>query len=162
MGAERIHILIVDDLADAADSTAEVLALWGYDATACDSGATALDCARLRRPDVVLLDLAMPRMDGFQFARAFRMLPGCGAVPLVAVSGYPSPAYSARALEAGIEHYLVKPADPTGLKALLLVLVTRSNPLPPVSGLGNEVRSFARPGGCRARGATRAAAGTAD
>jgi CheY-like chemotaxis protein len=117
--ADRLHILVVDDLTDMADSTAEVLAFWGYDATACDSGATALACACARRPAVVLLDLVMPRMDGFQFALAFRALKGCRTVPLVALSGYWSPESAARAFQAGIGHYLVKPADPDQLKALL-------------------------------------------
>jgi len=74
MDTKRIHILVVDDLPDMAESTAELLALWGYDATACTSGIAALACARVRRPAAVLLDLVMPRMDGFEFARAFRAL----------------------------------------------------------------------------------------
>jgi CheY-like chemotaxis protein len=122
MDAARAHILVVDDLTDMAESTAEMLALWGYDTTACDSGVAALACARIRRPDAVLLDLAMPRMDGFQFARAFRGLKGCGAVPLIAVSGYSSLASSARAFQAGIDHSLLKPMEPNRLKALLVSL----------------------------------------
>ena len=124
MDTDRIHILVVDDLTDMAESTAEMVSLWGYGATACDSGATALASARLDRPAAVLLDLAMPRMDGFEFARAFRAHAGCGAVPLVALSGYSSPACSTRAREAGIGRCLLKPADPDRLKALL-VSVTR-------------------------------------
>ena len=89
MDTTQLHILVVDDLTDAAESTAEVLALWGYDATACDSGAMALARARIRRPVAVLLDLLMPRMDGFQFARAFRGLPECKAVPLIAAGTGP-------------------------------------------------------------------------
>src|SRR5687767_6485468 len=118
MDTERIHILVVDDLPDMAESTAELLTLWGYDATACTSGAMALTCARIRRPAAVLLDLVMPRMDGFEFARAFRALKGCGAVPLIALSGYSVPAGSARAREAEIGHYLPKPIDLDQLKAL--------------------------------------------
>ncbi len=128
MDTERIHILVVDDLADAADSTVQVLTLWGYDATACYSGATALTCARIR-PAAVLLDLAMPRMDGIQFARAFRELPECASVPLIVVSGYWTPELLARVSQAGIEHYLLKPADLNQLK-ILLVSVTQSQVVP--------------------------------
>lgn len=81
MSPERIRILVVDDLPD----MAELLSLWGYDAPACDSGTMALDRARVRPPAAVLLDLAMPRMDGFEFARAFRALKGCRTVPLIAL-----------------------------------------------------------------------------
>ena len=131
MEADRTHILVVDDLFDMADSTAEVLNLWGYAATACYNGAQALVCANIR-PAAVLLDLVMPQMDGFQFARAFRGLPGCGTIPLVAISGYSSSACSARAREAGIGYCLPKPVDLALLKALLIV-ITRGVVLP--SGL---------------------------
>lgn len=120
MDTERIHILVVDDLPDMVESTAEMLTLWGYDATPCDSGAMALARARAHRPGAVLLDLVMPQMDGFEFARALRALKGCGAVPLIALSGYSVPASSTRAREAGIGHSLLKPADPNQLKILLL------------------------------------------
>jgi CheY-like chemotaxis protein len=129
MAPKRFRIRVVDDLLDMAESTAEMLALWGYDATACDSGTTGLACARARRPDAVLLDLAMPRMDGFEFARAFRGLPGCATVPLVAVSGYSPAVYATCAREAGIDHYLLKPADLYRLQALLASL-TRSLAVP--------------------------------
>jgi two-component system NtrC family sensor kinase len=122
MDTERIHILVVDDLTDMAESTAEMLTFWGYDATACDSGAAALACARLRRPAAVLLDLAMPRMDGFEFARAFRALEGCETIPLIALSGYASSGSTARAREAGIGHELLKPAAPARLRALLVAV----------------------------------------
>jgi len=68
---------------------------------------------------VVLLDLAMPRMDGFAFAGLFHELPDCGSVPLIALSGYSSQTYRARAWEVGIRHYLLKPADPEILRDLL-------------------------------------------
>jgi CheY-like chemotaxis protein len=123
MDLEHIGILVVDDLWDMAESTADLLSLWGYDATPCDSGAAALACARVRRPAGVLLDLVMPRMNGFEFARAFRALEGCGGVPLVALSGYSSATFPARAREAGIGHLLLKPVAPVCLRALLLALI---------------------------------------
>lgn len=115
----RNHILVVDDLADTADTTVELLSIWGYDAIACYSGADALESASLHRPDVVLLDLGMPCMDGFQFARLFHELFECGSIPIIAVSGHFSMAHCLRASEAGIHQYLLKPADPKCLKALL-------------------------------------------
>jgi CheY-like chemotaxis protein len=119
MHLARNHILVVDDLVDAADITVEMLFLWGYNAVACYSGASALDAARFRRPDVVLLDIGMPCMDGFQFAGMFRELPDCGSVPIIAVSGHSGHAYSLRARAAGIHQYLLKPAEPALLKDLL-------------------------------------------
>lgn len=131
MALKQIRILVVDDLLDTAESTAELLSLWGYEASACDSGATALACARVHRPAAVLLDLAMPLMDGFAFARAFHALTGCGTVPLIALTGYSSPVYGGRAREAGIGHYLLKPAAPERLRAVL-VSVTQGAAIGPV------------------------------
>lgn len=119
MDVPRLHIMVVDDLADSADSTVELLSIWGYDAIACYSGAAGIECTRNRRPDGVLLDLAMPNMDGFQFAGLFQKLPGCGSVPIIALSGYSNLAYRTRAREIGIRHYLLKPVDLTCLKDLL-------------------------------------------
>jgi len=119
MQLARNHILVVDDLADAADSTVELLSVWGYNAIACYGGAAALEYAHSLRPDLVLLDLVMPCMDGFQFAGLFHELPKCRSVPIIAVSGQPSHAYRMRALEAGINQYLLKPAEPALLRSLL-------------------------------------------
>jgi chemosensory pili system protein ChpA (sensor histidine kinase/response regulator) len=119
MDFEQIYILVVDDLVDSADTTVELLSIWGYEAIACYTGISALESAQLRRPSVVILDLAMPLMDGFEFAGMFQELPDCGSVPLLALSGYSSQAYRLRAHEVGIRHYLLKPADPEYLKNLL-------------------------------------------
>ena len=119
MHLARNHILVVDDYVDAADSTVELLSMWGYDAVACYSGAAALESASIRRPEVVLLDLVMPCMDGFQFAELLHGLTGCRSVPIIAVSGHSGHAYSLRARAAGIHQYLLKPAEPALLKDLL-------------------------------------------
>lgn len=128
MDTTRPYILIVDDVADAADSLAELLTLWGYDAEPLDGGAAALEAARVRRPGAVLLDLGMPRMTGLQFAVRFRDVRGCEAVPVVAVTGHHALAPQAR--EAGIDHYLLKPCDFGVLKALLGRLTARAEPSP--------------------------------
>jgi CheY-like chemotaxis protein len=132
MDIARLHIIVVDDLVDAADSTVELLSIWGYDAIACYSGAAGIECSRNRRPDGVLLDLAMPGMDGFHFAGLFQKLPGCDSVPLVALSGYSSHSYRTRAQAVGICHYVLKPADLTCLKDLLAhEIVATAAPLSP-------------------------------
>jgi CheY-like chemotaxis protein len=122
----QIHILVVDDSVDGADSAVELLTLWEYDAHACYSGASALQSARIRRPAVVLLDLAMPHMDGFQFARLLHKLPDCESVPLIVMSGCSTAADYARAREVGVHHYLLKPSDPTRLKELLTQEIERT------------------------------------
>ena len=128
MNDTRPHILVVDDLPDAADSLAELLALWGYDVEARYGGATALASARVRPPGVVLLDLGMPRMDGFEFVARLRELPGGAQTAVVAVSGYTTEVCRARGRELGISHYLLKPADLAFLKELLGRLTVRPEP----------------------------------
>jgi CheY-like chemotaxis protein len=119
MHLARNQILVVDDLIDAADSTVELLFIWGYEAVACYSCASALNAARFRRPDVVLLDIGMPCMDGFQFAKLLHELPQCRSVPIIAVTGHSGHAYRLRARKAGIHQYLLKPAEPALLRSLL-------------------------------------------
>lgn len=126
MDATRPYILVVDDLPDAADSLAELIAHWGYDAEPLYSGAAALDAARTRRPAAVLLDLGMPRMNGFQLAVRLRGLRACGTTPVVAVTGHEALALQAR--EAGIDHYLVKPVDLSLLRELLGRLTVSAEP----------------------------------
>jgi CheY-like chemotaxis protein len=125
MGAARI--LVVDDFVDAADSTAELLSIWGYDAIARYTVASALESARLNPPDALILDLAIEGIDGCQFARLIRELPECGSIPIFALSGCSSQACHAKAMEAGISHYLLKPVHPKRLKDLLASEIERSN-----------------------------------
>ena len=130
MITQQSHILVVDDSMDAADSTAELLTMWGYDVQACYSGVTALHSALICRPWVVLLDVAMPRMDGFRFAELFRDLPKCATVPIIAVTGYSGEEYYARAKKGGIQHYLLKPTKPDDLRELLTSESAKVIPIP--------------------------------
>jgi DNA-binding response OmpR family regulator len=124
MRSNREYILVVDDGVDTADSFALLFRLWGFDALACYDGESALEAARACPPQVVLLDLAMPRMDGFRLARLLREEARCSETALIAVTGLSDAASHARAREATIEHYLLKPPDLDALRALL-VWVTR-------------------------------------
>ncbi len=79
----------------------------------------------------------MPEMDGFLFTQLLRELPDCGVVPIIALSGYSSQTYRARAWEIGIRHYLLKPADPKCLKSLLaqeIEFALSATPQPGISG----------------------------
>jgi CheY-like chemotaxis protein len=123
------YVLVVDDLHDAADSMAELLTLWGYEAEARYCGCSALAAVRERRPAVVLLDIGMAPMSGFTFAAEFREVPGCERTAVVAISGYTSEAYQARCRELGINQYLFKPADLNLLRAILSLLPPEPEPM---------------------------------
>jgi CheY-like chemotaxis protein len=128
MDATRPYILVVDDIVDAADSLAELLSLWGYDSEPLYSGAEALKAAAVRRPDVVLLDLGMPGMSGFEFLLRLRDVPGCTDTMMVVITGYTSRSCQDWAKRLGIEYYLFKPADPDQLRTLLGRLVEARAP----------------------------------
>lgn len=129
MMSTRPYVLVVDDLTDAADSMAALLAIWGYDAEAKYCGDSALAAMHARRPAVVLLDIGMAPMDGFTFAAHVRELAGCERTNIVAISGYTSDDYLARARELGIVEYLFKPADLSQLHAILCRLLPHPLPL---------------------------------
>ncbi len=112
-------ILVVDDVADAADSMARLLRLWGHEAEVCYDGPSALDAALLYRPHVVFLDVGMPSMHGYEVARRLRERPDLVGALIIGITGYADLAHRRRALEAGFDCYLVKPVDLDDLRALL-------------------------------------------
>jgi CheY-like chemotaxis protein len=112
-------VLVVDDDRDAADSLAMLVKIWGYDARLAYNGATALRSALAGPPDVVLLDIGMPQMDGFRFANMMRQQARLADALLIAVTGYADSAHR-ELWEAMFDSYLVKPVDPSTVKELLL------------------------------------------
>jgi CheY-like chemotaxis protein len=112
-------VLVVDNLADAADSLAILLRLWGYDAAVCYDGAAALEVAPTYRPQAVLLDVGMPGLDGFEVSRRLRGRPDCASIVIIGVSGYGDENSCSRARLAGFAHYLLKPVEPYLLQELL-------------------------------------------
>lgn len=113
------RVLIVDDDLDTATSLADVLALAGHHVRVAVSGAAGLEAATEFEPEVVILDLGMPEMDGFDVARELRRLPGGSTRLLVALSGYGQEDHRRRSREAGFDHHLTKPAALDRLLALL-------------------------------------------
>ncbi|MEW7850865.1 ATP-binding protein [Massilia aurea] len=115
----QLRVLIVDDNTDAADSLATLLQVQGH-ATAVDyDAASALRRARIERPDVMLIDIGLPDIDGYQLASSIRALPELAATVPVAVTGYGQAKDRERALDAGFAHHLVKPVDMTALVRIL-------------------------------------------
>ena len=115
----HLLVLVVDDSRDCAESLALLVRLWGHEAVVAYDGPAALDVARTRAPDVVLLDIAMPKMDGYQLAGRLRQVAGLEEALLVAVSGHGNEADVRRCEEAGIDCHFLKPVDPAELEKAL-------------------------------------------
>ena len=113
------RVLVVDDNVDAADSTAALLELWGHDARAVYDGETALEAAREMRPDVVLLDIGLPGMNGYEVAQRLRALPDVAIALLAAMTGYGQDEDRRRASAAGFDLHLTKPLDPSRLREIV-------------------------------------------
>ncbi len=118
-----LRVLVVEDNVDTADSLSLLLRLYGHDVQVARSGPAALELAAACRPDVVLLDIGLPGMDGYQVAKHLRQLPEFKDVILCALTGYtPSEADRERQQETGFNHYYVKPVDVTKLRELFKAL----------------------------------------
>jgi signal transduction histidine kinase/DNA-binding response OmpR family regulator len=109
------RVLVVDDNNDAAESIAMFLGMLGHEVKTVADGLVALACAPVYAPCVVVLDIGLPGLDGYEVARRLRKLPQLQHALLVAVTGYGSKGDQERALEAGFDLHLVKPADPCAL-----------------------------------------------
>jgi len=116
-GARRI--LVVDDNADAVESLALLLELSGHEVHRAYDGTTAVELARTLRPEIALLDLGLPGMDGYAIARALRADAATAATTLIALTGYGQSTDRERSRIAGFDAHLVKPVDFEELQALL-------------------------------------------
>jgi len=105
------RVLIVDDNEDAANSLALILELGGHETASVYSAVDALARAAEFRPDVVLLDIGLPGMDGYEVAQKLRELPGLRDIRLVAVTGYGRSDDRLRARDAGFDDHLTKPVE---------------------------------------------------
>jgi CheY-like chemotaxis protein len=118
--AAPFRILVVDDNVDAAESMAVLLRLHGHEVRTAYDGPGGLEAARAFRPQAVLLDIGLPRMDGYEVARRLRGEQGLEKILLVAVTGYGQEEARLRGRVAGFDSYLVKPADLVELQQLLV------------------------------------------
>jgi CheY-like chemotaxis protein len=114
-----MRILVVDDCRDTVETLAILLGLWGHEVRTAYDGAEALAAAADFRPEVVFLDILLPRLNGYQVARQLRQIPGLADVTLIAVTGYAQSDDFAKSQEAGFDRSLVKPVDMDELQRLL-------------------------------------------
>lgn len=116
--APRRRILVVDDNVDAGETLAEALSARGHEARSAPDGASGVALARGFAPEVVVLDLGMPGLDGYETARRLRELPGGADLTLVALTGWGQPDDRRRTQQAGFDAHLVKPIAPAALEGL--------------------------------------------
>jgi two-component system CheB/CheR fusion protein len=109
-GSRSLHVLVVDDNVDAAQMLGVLLRLLGHDVTLAHDGPSALALAASAPPEMVLIDIGLPRMDGYAVAAALRQN-GLAGAALVAVTGYGRDEDISRSRQAGFDHHLVKPVD---------------------------------------------------
>lgn len=115
-----LRVLVVEDNIDAADSLSMLLRLFGHDVQVARTGLTAVDIAVTFHPQVVLLDIGLPGLDGYEVARRLREKLEFKDIVICALTGFtPSDADRSRQQETGFNHYFVKPLDPTRLFELL-------------------------------------------
>jgi PAS domain S-box-containing protein len=121
-GSPGLRVLVVDDSRDAAESLGTLLQLAGHHVRIALDGPAALESAGVFQPRIMLLDLEMPDMSGFEVARRIRAQPTTKDLLLVAMTGYASDADRQRCQEAGFDHHLVKPVDLEALQRLMTSL----------------------------------------
>ncbi|HKV12848.1 MAG TPA: ATP-binding protein [Thermoanaerobaculia bacterium] len=114
-----LHVLIVEDNPDGRESLRDLLEIWGCRVELAETGPEGVEKACALRPDIALVDIGLPGMDGNEVARRIRAVLDRDQIALVAMTGYGQPEDRRRAFQAGFDRYLVKPVDPTVLSQLL-------------------------------------------
>ncbi len=117
--AKALRVLVVDDDRETRETLAYLIGQWGYDARAAEDGAGALSLAHAYRPDVILLDVAMPGMSGWETARRLRRDTGLQDAYVVSMSSFARNDDHVASREAGCDDHWAKPFDPDKLWELL-------------------------------------------
>jgi len=118
-GDAPARILVVDDLAASAETLMTLLQMEGFEVKVASEGMAALKIAEEFRPDVVLLDIGLPGMNGFEVANRLRTQPECREALMIALTGYGEAESRSRSVEAGFDFHMVKPADVNLLLSML-------------------------------------------
>ncbi|MFN3651746.1 MAG: ATP-binding protein [Armatimonadota bacterium] len=117
-GDRRLKVLVVEDNVDAAETLAEMLEMWGYRPCVARTGSEGLTVARSEQPDLAIVDIGLPGVDGYEVARRLRQERGA-ELRLIALTGYGQERDVAAAREAGFDLHLVKPAAPEEIRRAL-------------------------------------------
>jgi signal transduction histidine kinase len=123
--ARQLDVVVIEDDHDARESLAMLLERFGHKVRVFGDGRAGIDGARRQPPDVLIVDIGLPEIDGYDVVRLARAHPSLQGVPLVALTGYSRPHGRPAPLEAGFTHHLVKPVEPAALRALLAALPAR-------------------------------------
>ncbi len=123
----RLRVLVVDDNKAAADTLAMVIEMLGNEVRTAYDGVQGVEAAEAFKPDVVLMDLGMPRMNGYEAANSIRMQHWGKHMVLVALTGWGQEEDRQRTQKAGFDHHLVKPAEPAELRSLFADLAGRTS-----------------------------------
>jgi two-component system CheB/CheR fusion protein len=123
VSARALRILLVEDEVAVAEMLVMLLELWGHTVQVVHNGPAALAAAPTLRPQVVLCDIGLPGMSGYDVARQLRQQEGLNKLVLIAITGYGQQEDQRRAQEAGFDHHLTKPVDPVAFEKLLTCLV---------------------------------------
>lgn len=115
----KLRVVVIDDVPAASRSLGDILKLWNYDVRVCNDAFAALDVVRTFKPDLILADIGMPQMNGYQLAEQVRRMPEGENVVLIAITGFGQPADIERSQTAGFDRHLVKPVDPIALERML-------------------------------------------
>jgi PAS domain S-box-containing protein len=125
---KALHVLVVDDNVDFATGLVEFLHLLGHRARCVHDGGSGIEAARAERPDLVLLDIGLPGVDGYEVARRLRAAPDLAAIRIVALTGYGQDSDRERALAAGFDQHMVKPLTRRMLEHLLVAAQAPAEP----------------------------------
>jgi CheY-like chemotaxis protein len=120
------HILVVEDNLDNYELVHTILEIAGYDSFLAVNGRDGVNAARKQKPDLILMDMSLPEMDGWDATRLIREDPETARIPMVALSAHTLPAERKRALEAGVDAYLSKPFDASQLIHLVETTLEKS------------------------------------
>ena len=120
-------ILIAEDSVDGREMMRTLLAMKGYDVVAAEDGVQAIDMALKNSPDLILIDLELPRMDGISVIRNIRRSAQLSGVPIIIISGHHPSRYEAAAVAAGCTDHLMKPIDFDRLDAILELNISLAN-----------------------------------
>jgi len=121
----QLEVMVVDDQVDVAESTGQLLRIYGYHVSVFNSGQSVLDALDGVTPDLILSDIGMPQMDGIELATRVKQHAGCENVILAAISGFEDAKHRQAAVDAGFDYRFVKPMCPEVLQIFMLEIAKK-------------------------------------